>query len=545
MASFRVFSRFLRGWDRSLGATFRSLNRFTQGFIVRAWNWSRSRNWFLLLKGFPALVTIIAIGAIVTLRLSVSAQDVQAHYLEKAKEDYDKKDYDAAMVCYERLASLGNNNPDSLYRMALIYEKRKDFDRCLRIMNQLAPLDQKGYGRAHFWMANFSWNRGGRDARALAERHFRFALEQLDDAADRLETRTRLAELLSTDPKRLEEAEMMLERLVRERPEAGMFYANVLARRDKKRQADDAATKSLDYFKTRALKDRTDVRATIGWFTSLVFLKRYDEAKQVLATAPNAAETPIYRTAMANLYYELQITLAKKEPDKVGEQLALLEEGLDLDGRHEGLLANLLNFVGSEDPKTATQARESVRKVLARGKSTTASAHLLLGMAAWRENDQEKAIQHLELAVTQNPNLIPALNNYAEILASRVLSPRDQALAVAALAGANDADRLLYAEAYVAAGSGNLDKALQLVTHAVMLAPNNLSYRDTRGHIFMKTKRWDLAIIDFEQVCQRDDLFPNVHRTLAEAYDHFDSDLAAEHRRLQKEADDARQKSRK
>ena len=63
---------------------------------------------------------------------------------------------------------------------------------------------------------------------------------------------------------------------------------------------------------------------------------------------------------------------------------------------------------------------------------------------------------------------------------------------------------------------------------AVQQSPNDPSFRDTRGRVFMKMGRWKDALADLEAAlaAKPDDV--DLHKELAEVYDHLgDADMAA------------------
>src|SRR6266446_3898883 len=127
MSSFRAISascrRFFGNWSRTLRLGLRPIQRGLQFLTVNLWNWGRSRNWMYFLQGLPALAVSIAVIAVVSLRFSISAQDLEARYLDKAKTAFqaakEPTDYSLVMVCYERLASMGQDRPDNLFEMAI------------------------------------------------------------------------------------------------------------------------------------------------------------------------------------------------------------------------------------------------------------------------------------------------------------------------------------------------------------------------------------------------------------------------------------------
>jgi predicted Zn-dependent protease len=68
---------------------------------------------------------------------------------------------------------------------------------------------------------------------------------------------------------------------------------------------------------------------------------------------------------------------------------------------------------------------------------------------------------------------------------------------------------------------------------AIDKMPGETNFRDTRGHIFLKMGRWKEALADLEAALPNTPHAPQMHRSLAEVYEHLGAPaMAAEHRRL-------------
>jgi predicted Zn-dependent protease len=80
--------------------------------------------------------------------------------------------------------------------------------------------------------------------------------------------------------------------------------------------------------------------------------------------------------------------------------------------------------------------------------------------------------------------------------------------------------------------SPDLRRALDLINPIVERFPENVNYRDTRGRIHAKMGKWKEALADLETVLQHQRDNPELHRTLAEIYEHLgDPGMASVHRR--------------
>jgi tetratricopeptide (TPR) repeat protein len=114
-----------------------------------------------------------------------------------------------------------------------------------------------------------------------------------------------------------------------------------------------------------------------------------------------------------------------------------------------------------------------LREILASG-GATAITHLLLGNSYFDQKDRkiDKAINHWQLAMGQDPNMVLALNNLA--VAMSYLDPP------------------------------KIDEGLKLIDRAIELTNGNAEFYDSRGEILDRAGRYEEAIVDFEKALVRD-----------------------------------------
>ncbi len=451
------------------------------------------------MPALAALATVLVLGG---LWLSLPAHELAARYQDRAAAAAKAKDFPTALVCYERLAALGQDRPENLYEMAVALANQGAPERAHEIMGQLAPLDHVGHGPAHFWLALYCYhNVNDPQNRKRAETHLRRALEAHlpgteEDAAHGL-----LGELYANTGQ-LDLAEIHLERAVKTRPHARLRYAQVLYAQDKKARATAQAKVAANYFKTRAQHDMADPICRIGWAESVAFLEDYPQALAILADGHHLTAEPNYRTAMGNVVASWHFHVVRTQPDDVATQWSLLEKGLQLDPTNGRLLNRLVGLMKGEK-NDAAKARAMMQKVLPTGKAT-GTTHFLLGMDAWSRGNAEQARIHWERANELTSSLPMVANNLAWVLAH--------------------------------GKKPDLPRALELSERAVAKMPQDLSCRDTRAHVLMKMQRWDKALADLEWILVRQASYPGVQMALAEVYEHLHmSDLAAAHRRAANE----------
>ena len=363
--------------------------------IARAWRravlWRRGRRLRYFLQGLPALLAAAAVLVPLLGVVLTPAQELQARYLEQAKTAFKAKDYAGALTCYDRLAYLGTDRPEVLYGLALSAEALEQPARAEVIMNALAPPDQPGYARAHYWLARdiLAAPRAASGAREAAESHL---LRALDGELDDREAADALLGDLYLESRRYDEAESYLTRAVKAKPQLRLRLAQLYALRGDKDRARAEAQLAVSYFRARTQADLEDRRARLGWADAAAFLEDFPAAVTVLREGLNVSDEPAYRAALGGVYFLWSEAAARDPRAKPGDQLALVETGLSYDPANGGLLNSLLAAIKVGGPK-ADQAREALKNLLASGKAT-ASAHFALGLDALQRGQADEARVH-------------------------------------------------------------------------------------------------------------------------------------------------------
>ena len=298
---------------------------FILRLLNRLWRqagvWRRGRSWRYFLQGLPALLAGVALLTISLAAAFTPAQELEARYLEQAKNSMKAKDYSGAKTCYDRLAYLaGPNRPDILYGLAVCEDGfgqatltaaqttpdpakssalREEGLRCLAsaevIMKGLTPPDQPGYARAHFWLANRILSTpAGPEARQAAESHLLRALDgELDD---REAARALLGELyLEARPPRFDDAEAQLSQAVKAKPQIRIRLAQLYALRGDKERARSEAQLAVGYYRSRTASDLNDRRARLGWADATAFLEDFPGAVSILQEGLKVSDDPVYR----------------------------------------------------------------------------------------------------------------------------------------------------------------------------------------------------------------------------------------------------------
>jgi predicted Zn-dependent protease len=181
------------------------------------------------------------------------------------------------------------------------------------------------------------------------------------------------------------------------------------------------------------------------------------------------------------------------------DQLTLVERGLYYDPANVALLNRLLGYI-KVGGVGAEKARAALRSLLAKGKAP-ASAHFALGVDAWANGKENEARIHWERAYQLNSQAPAVANNLAWLLAH--------------------------------SKTPDLPRALKMIQLVVERFPGEVVYRETRGQILAKMRKWKEAVADLEVVLTKYPANPDLHRALADAYRHLgEAAMAAEHERL-------------
>jgi tetratricopeptide (TPR) repeat protein len=177
-----------------------------------------------LLSGLPAVLAGAAALA-VALHLWTTPEDqIAARYMQQAYLRLEAKDYETALVCFERQIKDSGPEPETLFHQALTLKAKGDHEQAESILNQLAPVDRPGYLPAHMELARSLLAGKDRTERTLkvAEGHLRFALE----GPEEIEASALLGQLMVATG-RLEQAEPYLTRAVPQHPELHLLLARM------------------------------------------------------------------------------------------------------------------------------------------------------------------------------------------------------------------------------------------------------------------------------------------------------------------------------
>jgi tetratricopeptide (TPR) repeat protein len=479
--------RLRHGWR-----TFRRILRGDEP-RSREERWRHFRSFLLGLPAFTAFGALVALAHVV---VTTSPSEVRAAYHREGMERFESKDFEAARVCFERIALLYPADQENRYQLALTLGSLKETSRAVHLMNNLAPLDGTGFAPAHLRLAQ----RDMAAAQTMLRPDFRTAEIHLKAALELKPTdpsaRALLGQLYSMTG-RPKEAEKELKAVVKDRPDLLLLLAQVCRAQGQTETADSWANEALRHW-TEVVKQQPNDPQARSWlaFSECAF-HRYPEAETILLEPRSGPASPVLRRSLSQVYALWYDWLHQQKRDTVGPRMALLQRGLRQDPNDPGLLQRMANAVAISGPE-ADKARDTLRTVLATGQAT-GIIHMILGLDAWARGQAAQAELHWEQANRLCPESPFIANNLAWVLA---LDPKP-----------------------------DLPRALALVDRALKQMPNVVNFHDTRGFILLRMKRWKDALPHLELALQVDRPRPQLHRALAEAYDNLKlPEMAAKHR---------------
>jgi tetratricopeptide (TPR) repeat protein len=266
-------------------------------------------------------------------------------------------------------------------------------------------------------------------------------------------------------------------------------------------QAQKWAREACNVFEARTVSDPDNVVSRIIWIRALLALDRHHEAQQALRAglARNPADPNLLQMAR-----EVYAVWAVSLRFDVEERYRLLEEGLKYVPDGGLLLLNLVDAAEESGP-VGDSARALIQRLEADPRCAP-GVYLSRGIRAFREDpdDVDTAIGHLEKAFQLAPDSPDIANNLAMLLLKRP--------------------------------SPDLPRALDTVNIALKALPNEPTYRDTRGHIYVRQGRWQEAVDDLDFAIPHLKVAADrreTHRALAEAHRQLNHPgQAAHHERL-------------
>jgi tetratricopeptide (TPR) repeat protein len=465
----------------------------------------RTRNWRLMLWGLPAILASVPFLVLVVQQVRESEEGRATPYREAVQVATAAKDYQRVALLEQKLAQLGVDSRATAFRVAERFEREGDLQGARERMEQLATLDERGYGPAHWWMVDRTLRKvidvGDADRQSLITSH----LDRLKEmGVDSMPTALVRAILYEEKKDFAAAAEVLRPYSSGEFAAASMRMRMLVAAGrmdDAREQASVVANQVAAMRRTK----REVAQEEYGLWAMAAQLRGDVALLDSVAQGwvNEHADSKPARELLASLRRQQFATLVESPSAGASEVARLLSESVRL-GSPPEWVGRAVDRLLRPDQTSLFPAR-AIEVILRSKESPTALLDTVGAQLALRERYSEAAVAFRE-SVTR-PDAAPAtFNNHAYVLMRAVR------------AGEGDSNELL-------------DEAFVAVAKALEAEPDSYSFRETRGQLLALKKDWRGAIDDLEYALNGIPGSSDAHQTLASAYEAIgDKELAAAHR---------------
>ncbi len=467
-------------------------------WFFAAWHDRRLKN---LIWGIPAVVMMVLL-AFVFHWIRQQSVGLGSHYWDSAKAALAAKDYAQAEMLLDRiLQHNGTNVEDARYGLATVYEETGNTARAELLFNALAPDGRRGYRDAHRRLAMILAD--SVNERSTPEQLARLKWH-LDVAADEESARMAFAwGRYAIATRDLESARRYLEIAAVEFPELWVTLGEVNTRLGNTEKALSSYEKATQFLAGQ-LEGKQDDRLTrVDYATVLMRLGRLDEARVVLEEGLKRDPEGEWKQLLAALYVNYHDLLSVQGGHQISELLSPIAQSLDNEPNFGPALNRLMAYATAK-VEGNVELKKVLARVVAEGKQP-ALAHLALGNVCWMEGDTDGAVFHFERSLSINPKLSVVMNNLAWLVSHDPAKP-------------------------------DLERSMAMVNSALQEEPQNGSFLDTRGTIYMLMEKDKEALDDFEKALTTVKDQAAVHAKLAGVYDKLGrGEMAEQHRLLEEQ----------
>jgi tetratricopeptide (TPR) repeat protein len=474
-------------------------------WFFAAWHDRRLRN---LIWGIPCIVMMVFL-AFVFHWIRQQSVGLGSLYWDSARAALAEKNYAQAEMLLDRILQHNRTNvEDARYGLATVFEETGNTARAELIFNALAPDGRRGYRDAHrrlvMILADAINDQSTPEEIARLKWH-------LDVAADEESARMALAwgrYAIATQD--LELARKYLEIAAVEFPELWITLGEVNTRLGNTEKALSSYEKATQYLAGQ-LEGKQDDRLTrVDYATVLMRLGRLDEARVVLEEGLKRDPEGEWKQLLAALYVNYHDLLSLQGGHQISELLAPIAQSLDNEPNFGPALNRLMAYATAK-VEGNVELKKVLARVVAEGKQP-ALAHLALGNVCWMEEDKEGAIFHFERSLSINSKLAVVMNNLAWLVSHDEKKP-------------------------------DFERALAMIDSALVEEPENGSFLDTRGTIYMMMDKNKEALDDLEKALQSVKDVAAVHAKLATLNEKLGrAEMAEQHKLLEQEIRGAAEK---
>lgn len=437
-----------------------------------------------LLGGIPAVVFILVTAGVIAAG-ATDGDSIYRKYRTKMEAAMVEGDFVLASVLGSRIMEdADQNNPDIKFAFARALVGTKDLARANLVLSELAPDDTAGYSPAHALRALTLANTLQGDADANIFSRLKWHLDN-----SRGERNEELYRLRFTYYQKVGQAQLAIEQLElannlnpRNAIPLSDLYQQQGATESRKRVLQESVVRI-----GRILNEQPfdkELRTTLALV--YVRMKDFGKAEQVLMKGLELMPSPEMVRIVADFYVMRHDEVYADSRNDMTTRLGFLEKAIQVDRNHEGIYLRLSQlYTDSLKEAESSKVRALLESMIADGKSPSL-AHFALGTVAIMDDNQEKAVWHLNQAYKLDEKIPMVCNNLAWMIA-HMENP-------------------------------DLERALELSKIAVDSTPGEPEFKDTLGTILAKLGRLPDAVVVYEKLLSEMPDKKRVHAKLAEIY---------------------------
>lgn len=464
------------------------------------WYTSRSKVSFFL--GLPAVIASVSLAGFIHFAGLQSSHDLSQRYNEIAHEAFSAEEFAKARLCFQKVVALDSDHSNALYGLGLIAEENGDLSKAAVLFRRAAPDDSTGSPKAHFRRATtiieeFKGKVFDPATTTILIHHLECAAVDATDG----DQAHRLLANIHVSRKEYRQAVRHLRLVAKSDPKASVRLAQVLTVLGENADAIRVAKDAESHLLKMCQQAPEDFQLRLLLTDAHLLQGQHEKAAKNLVLATQVAnddeEEGLAKGGLVKVFVLWYDHVSATAPQNVPQRLELLQQALVMGPNDPTVIQRLALFVTSGADESG-EARRELKRLLSAG-TAPAIVHLILGTAAITTDRAEEGERHLELAFERAPEMAPAANNLAWVIANRE--------------------------------EPDLERARKLSESAVKLAPQHPEIRETRGQIYAKLGMTKEAIGDLEFAVRRLPVRATIHDTLAELYDELgDSELSTQHR---------------
>jgi tetratricopeptide (TPR) repeat protein len=464
--------------------------------------WAATRKYKPLLWGLPALMLLLPILATAAWGAVWGHDYLAEQYRLALKGALEDKDYSKAQLYERKLGQLGIDTEMSDFRTAEALEHDGKFKEAYERMQRLAPEDKPGYAAAHFWMIQRLLTNKLDIPQDEAQRLINIHLAHLESMRIRGPEVDLLHAFALAQQGQFAEASKLLKPLVKKIPLAAIQRMRIDVALHDQDSAEQDALAVREHMQDRLKKGMAiEGEDYQSWTIAEELLGNNARMRTVLTDWLKVdPKNQMARQDLGAVNLREFIELLRKpspDPDQLAKHL---QAAFELSANPEPLKQQVAAVY-----RQRTQIPElgAAFDKLVNSEDTPASLSETMGTAAALEGDWKSAQACLRRAVAKDPKSAVAWNNLACVMYQGT--------------------------------DPHLDQALEAVNKAIELSPNEFRFRETRGQVYSRLRKWQEAVADLEFALNGMPDAATIHKSLADAYDALgNKDLAAAHRQYAK-----------